>query len=125
MEIATEMIEAKTFRTFIRVYSLFKNERSRANIKLTLHKALIRSGMMTYACNFWELAADTYLLKLQRGKERKKERKKDSPHHWKLAKVHIGPRFPHGFQTSVCIRYIRNCAGKNRSHKNSREWIFS
>jgi hypothetical protein len=43
-----EMIEAKAFRTFIRVYSLFKSERLSANIKLTLHKALIRS-VMTYA----------------------------------------------------------------------------
>jgi hypothetical protein len=43
-----ETIEAKAFRTFIRVYSLFKSERLSANIKLTLHKALIRS-VMTYA----------------------------------------------------------------------------
>jgi hypothetical protein len=43
-----EMIEAKAFRTFIRIYSLFKSERLSANIKLTLHKALIRS-VMTYA----------------------------------------------------------------------------
>jgi hypothetical protein len=35
-----------------------------ANIKLTLHKALVRS-IMTYACPAWELTADTYLLKLQ------------------------------------------------------------
>jgi hypothetical protein len=34
-----EMIEAKAFRTFIIIYSLFKSERLRANIKLTLHKA--------------------------------------------------------------------------------------
>jgi hypothetical protein len=42
------MIEAKALRTFIRVYSLLKNERLGANIKLTLHKDLIRS-VMTYA----------------------------------------------------------------------------
>jgi hypothetical protein len=58
------MIEAKAFRTFIRLYTLFKSERLSANIKLTLHKALNRS-LMTYACPAWELAADTYLLKLQ------------------------------------------------------------
>jgi hypothetical protein len=51
------MIEAKAFRTFIRLYSLFKSERLNANIKLTLHKALIRS-VMTYACPAWEFAAD-------------------------------------------------------------------
>jgi hypothetical protein len=60
-----ETIEAKAFRTFITLYSLFKGERLSANIKLTLHKALIRS-VMTYACPAWEFAAETYLLKLQR-----------------------------------------------------------
>jgi hypothetical protein len=59
------MIEAKAFRTFIRIYSLFKRERLNANIKLTLHKALIRS-VLTYACPTWEFAADIHLLKLQR-----------------------------------------------------------
>jgi hypothetical protein len=59
------MTEAKAFKTFIRIYSLFKNERSSTNIKLTLHLALIKS-IMTYACVAWELAADTYFLKLQR-----------------------------------------------------------
>jgi hypothetical protein len=44
---------------------LIKNERLSANIKLTLHKALIRS-VMTYAWLAWELATDTHLLKLQR-----------------------------------------------------------
>jgi hypothetical protein len=60
-----DMNEAKAFRTFIRIYSLFKSERLSANIKLTLHKALIRS-VMTYACRTWELVADIYLFKLQR-----------------------------------------------------------
>jgi hypothetical protein len=46
----TEMMEAKAFRTFIRVYSLVKNARLSTDIKLTLHKALIRS-VMTYACS--------------------------------------------------------------------------
>jgi hypothetical protein len=60
-----EMIEAKAFRTLIRIYSLFKSERLSTNIKLTLHKALIRS-IMTYACPAWEFATDNHLLKLQR-----------------------------------------------------------
>jgi hypothetical protein len=59
-----EMIEAKAFRTFIRIYSLCKSERLSANIKLTLHKALIRS-VMTYACPAWEFAAESHLLKMQ------------------------------------------------------------
>jgi hypothetical protein len=60
-----QMIEAKAFRTFIRIYSLFKSERLSANIKLTLHKALIRS-VMTYAYPTWEFPAECHLLKLQR-----------------------------------------------------------
>jgi hypothetical protein len=43
------MIEAKAFRTFIRLYFLLKSERLSSNIKLTLHMALSRS-VMTYAC---------------------------------------------------------------------------
>jgi hypothetical protein len=40
-----EMTKAKAFRTFIRIYSLFKSEHLIASIKLTLHKALIRPVM--------------------------------------------------------------------------------
>jgi hypothetical protein len=64
-KIHVEMIDVKAFRTFIRVYSLFKYERLSTTIKLTLHKALIRS-VMTYVCPAWEFAADTHLIKLQR-----------------------------------------------------------
>jgi hypothetical protein len=59
-----EIIKAKAFRTFIRIYSLFESELLSANIKRTLHKALIRSAMI-YAYPAWKLAADTCLLKLQ------------------------------------------------------------
>jgi hypothetical protein len=59
-----EMIEAKAFRTFITIYSLFKSEPISPKIKLTLHKALIRS-VMTYACPAWEFAAECHLLKFQ------------------------------------------------------------
>jgi hypothetical protein len=41
----TEMIESKAFRTFIRFYSLMKSELLSANIKVTLHKAVIISVM--------------------------------------------------------------------------------
>jgi CRISPR/Cas system-associated protein Csm6 len=58
-----EMIETKAFRTFIRIYSLFRSERLSANSKLTLHKALLRS-VMTYACPACELVVETYLIKL-------------------------------------------------------------
>jgi hypothetical protein len=59
-----ETIECKAFRTFIRLYSLFRSELLSANIKLTLHKALIRY-VMTYACPSWEFATEMHLLKLQ------------------------------------------------------------
>jgi hypothetical protein len=59
------MIKAKALKTFIRIYSLLKSERLSAKVKLTLHEALIRT-VITYACPAWELAADTYHLKLQR-----------------------------------------------------------
>jgi hypothetical protein len=59
------MIEAKTFRTFIRFYSLFRSERLSTNTEVTLHEVVIRS-VMTYSCSAWEFEADTYLLKLQR-----------------------------------------------------------
>jgi hypothetical protein len=59
------MKEAKSFRTFIRVYSLFKSECLNANFKQTLHKALIRS-VITYAYPSREFAAGTHLSKWQR-----------------------------------------------------------
>jgi hypothetical protein len=59
------MIDAKAFRTFISAYSLFKSERLSANIKVTLHKAFIRS-VMNYASPAWEFAADIHIMKLQR-----------------------------------------------------------
>jgi hypothetical protein len=60
-----ETVTAKTYGTFIRLYSLFISERLSTRLKLTLHKAIITS-VMTYACPAWEFAADTHVLKLQR-----------------------------------------------------------
>jgi hypothetical protein len=88
-----EITEAKAFGTFVRIYSAFKNER--LSIKITLHKALIRS-VMTYAYPTWELAADTCQITAITVQ--------GSPHHWKFSKGHTGPRFAHGFQPSVYIR---------------------
>jgi hypothetical protein len=48
------MTEAKAFRRVIRIYFQFKSECLRANIKLTLHKALTRS-VITHACPTCEL----------------------------------------------------------------------
>jgi hypothetical protein len=48
-----EMIETKAFRTFFRIYSLFKSERLIANIKL-----ITSISVITYASPAWKLAAD-------------------------------------------------------------------
>jgi hypothetical protein len=58
-----EMIEAKIFWTLITAYFLFKSERLRASIKLSLLKAVIKS-VMTYACPAWEFTADSPPLKI-------------------------------------------------------------
>jgi hypothetical protein len=59
------MMEAKAFRTFMRVYSLLKSERLSACIKLIVQKALIRS-IMAYACPVCDFAIGGHLLKWQR-----------------------------------------------------------
>jgi hypothetical protein len=53
-----EIIEAKTFRTFITIYPVFRSERLSTNIKLTLHRAPSVSAM-TYAWPAWEFATET------------------------------------------------------------------
>jgi hypothetical protein len=59
------MTDVKAFKTFTRISSPFRSERLTANIKLTLHKALIRS-VMNNVYPAWELEGDVYLLKLLR-----------------------------------------------------------
>jgi hypothetical protein len=57
-----EIIEAKAFSTFIGMCPLIISELLIANIKLTLHKALIRS-IIICVCPATEFAADTHLVK--------------------------------------------------------------
>jgi hypothetical protein len=64
MEFAQEMIEAKAFRTFIRVYSLRKSDQLSTNIELNLHKPFI-SVVMTSACSAWRFATDTHVIQFQ------------------------------------------------------------
>jgi hypothetical protein len=59
-----ERIKAKAFRTFIRLYPLFKSERLNSNIKLTILKSPIRS-VKTSPCTAWEFSAELHLLQLQ------------------------------------------------------------
>jgi hypothetical protein len=78
------MIKAKAFRTFIRIYFLFRSERLRTNIKLTLYKALIRS-IMTYACP----PPLPGVCSRQPSTEIAAPEKQGSPHHWQFSKVHL------------------------------------
>jgi hypothetical protein len=111
-----EMTEAKDIRTFIRIYSLFKNEHLSANIKMTHHKTLIRS-VMSYAWPARKLAADTYLLKLQR-----LQNKVLKP--LKFLKVHTRLQFTHGFQPSIWL-YNKIVQATSRSHAKSWGWTCS
>jgi hypothetical protein len=83
------------FRTFIRIYSLFRSEQLSAKIILTLQKALILS-IMTYTCPAWEFAADNHLLKLQL-LQNEVLRTIGS------FKAHTDLRYACGFQTSIHI----------------------
>jgi hypothetical protein len=106
-----EMIEAKAFRIFIRAYSLFKSERLRANIKLTLRKAMMKSVMAYARCSrHLPLKIAAHI-------------KRGSPHNWKFSKVHTGPQwFANGYQFSVCIPlYDKIMQATSRSHTKSWE----
>jgi hypothetical protein len=54
----------KAYRTFIKLYSVFKSECLSTCFKLTLSKAVIKS-VMTCAFPTWEFTAGTHLMKLQ------------------------------------------------------------
>jgi hypothetical protein len=52
--------------------------------------------------------------------------KQGSAHHWKISKVHTGPRFAHSFQPSICIRlYNKIVQATSRSRIESWEWTCS
>jgi hypothetical protein len=99
------MIEAKAFRTFIRTYSLFKTKRLRANIKFTLHKALIRSEM-TYASPAWEFAADTHLMKLKRLQNKVLRTIGNYPRRKPVSDMHLAFQIPYIYDyiTKLCMQ---------------------
>jgi hypothetical protein len=101
------MIEAKAFRTFIRVYSLFNSERLSAKIKLTLHNALIRS-VMTYASPAWEFAADTHLMKLQRLQNRVLRTIGNHPRRTPVRDLHMALHIPYIYDyiTKLCRQQV-------------------
>jgi hypothetical protein len=112
-----EMIEAKAFRTFIRVYSLFKSERLSSNIKLTLHKALIRS-VMTYACPSCEFVAGTHVIKLQRLKNKVCRTIDNFPRCTPVCKIHMAFHLPYVYD------YMTKCR-QQVGHSKSWQWKCS
>jgi hypothetical protein len=126
------MIEAKAFLTFIRIYSLFKSERLNANIKLTLHKALIRS-VLTYACPAWKFAAESQLLKLQRLQNKVLRTLGTFPRCTSVRDMHVAFQIPYvyDFITKTCrqqaevvqnhetenVRYIGQGEARHRKYK--------
>lgn len=64
MENPYRTTEVKSFRTFVRVYFLFRSDRLSCDVKIAVRNALI-GYMMTYACPAWEFTADIEVLNLQ------------------------------------------------------------
>jgi hypothetical protein len=96
-------MKAKAFRTSIRVYALFKSERLGTNIKLTFHKALIRSAM-TQAYRVWEFAADTHLIKLQHLENKVLRTTGNFPSHIQVREMQMGFHLPyvHDYMIKFC-----------------------
>jgi hypothetical protein len=108
-----EMIEPKAFRKFIRIYSLFKSERLSTDIKLNLHKALIKSIMTCFP--------RLRICSRQQSAKIAAPAKQSFPHLWKFSKAHTVSRFAHGFQTSVHIwrKYKRFKLGGCQAYDHS------
>jgi hypothetical protein len=111
-----EMIEAKAFRTFIRICSLFKIERLSTNIKLILHKALIRS-IMTYVSPAWEFAANKYLLKLQRLQNKFLRTIGNFPRRTSVHDLHMAFKLPYIYDYITTSRNLtKQCKLKYSQH---------
>jgi hypothetical protein len=115
-----EMIEAKAFGRFIRIYSLLKSERLSANIKLTLHKAMMRP-VVTYACPAWELVADTYLLKLQRIQNNVLRTTRNFPRCTPVRDFHTAFKLPYAYDyiTKLCRQQAEVIQNHENEHVRS------
>jgi hypothetical protein len=119
-----QMIEVKAFRTFIKIYSLFKSERLSANIKLTLHIAVIRS-VMTYACSAWEFAAESHLLKLHRLQNTVLRTIGSFPRRTSVRDMHVALQIPYVYDyiTKLCrqqAEVIQDHENENVRYSKSR-----
>jgi hypothetical protein len=108
-------IEAKAFRTFIRIYFLFKSKRLSANIKLTLHKALIRS-VITYACTTWEFEAESHLLKLQHLQNKVLRTVGNFPRRTSVRDMHVAFQIPYIY--NYITKSCRQQAEVIQNHEN-------
>jgi hypothetical protein len=109
-----EMIEAKIFRTFIRIYSLFRSERLSTNIKPPLHKTHIRSIMNAYPA--WEFAADSHLLKLQRLENKVLHIIGNFPRRTPVRDLHMVFKFPYIYD--YITRFCRQKSEVIQNHEN-------
>jgi hypothetical protein len=124
-----ETIEAKAFRTFLRIYSLLKSERLNANIKLTLHVAFIRL-IITYACRAWEFAVDTHRFKLQRLQNKVLPSIGKFPRRAPIRDLHVALKIPYvcDFITKLCrqqtevIQSHQNQNGSNIVQGKAQNW---
>jgi hypothetical protein len=111
-----DTIETKAFRTFIRIHSISKSEWLSTNIKLILHKALIRS-IMTYACPAWEFAADNRLLNLQRLQYKVLRTIGNFPRRTLVRNLHMA--FKHPYIYDYVIKLWRRQAEVKQNHENA------
>jgi hypothetical protein len=105
----------KSFRWLL----VIKSERLSANIKLTLHKALIRS-VMTYAYPAWEFAAECQLLKLQRLQNKVLRTTDNFPKRTSVRDMHEVFRIPcvYDYITKSCRQQAEVI--QNHKHENVR-----
>jgi hypothetical protein len=88
-------------------------------IKLTLHKALIRS-VMTYASPAWEFAADTHLVKLQRLQNKDLRTTGNFLRHTPVRDLHMTFKIPYLYDyiTKLCRQQAE--VTRNRDNENVR-----
>jgi hypothetical protein len=102
-------------QNIIRLYSLFKSERLSANIKLTLHKAPIRS-VMTYVCSSWKFTAENHLLKLQRLRNKVLHTIGSFPRSTSIRDMHVAFQIPYVYD--YITKSCRQQAEVIQKHKN-------
>jgi hypothetical protein len=114
-----DVISKRQGRLIVLHGSLWKEDFSRRqrNIKITLHKALIRS-VITYACLAWELAANTYLLQSQRLQNKVLRTTGNFSRCASVRDLYTAFNLPYVHDTT-------KLQAASRSHTKSWEWTYS